>query len=139
MSLNFTQEKLLERAKEQEKKHGWLYAAWSYEQALSLAVETASFAAETWQLIGFCYERASRQAENIEEFTKLRQHAVEAYQKAAILFEKMNNGTSAGKALNATPSPNTPILGLHPLLQKKRRYSINAANLETRRYRSFKP
>ncbi len=97
MPLNFTPEKLLERAKEQEEKHGWLYAVWSYEQALAPAAETGSFAAETWQRIGFCYERASRQAETAEEFTKLRQQAVEAYQRAATLFEKMSNEASAGK------------------------------------------
>ncbi|TET66031.1 hypothetical protein E3J49_00155 [Candidatus Bathyarchaeota archaeon] len=98
MPLNITTEKLLERAKGQEKKHGWLYAVWSYEQALHSVAETGSFAAETWQRIGFCYERASRQAEDLEEFTKLRRHAVEAYQEAAKLFEKIGNVTNVGKS-----------------------------------------
>jgi len=98
MPLDLTLEKLLERAKNQEKKYGWLYAVWSYEQALHFAAETGSFAAETWQRIGFCYERASRQAENMEEFTELRRHGVEAYKKAAILFKKINNVTNAGKS-----------------------------------------
>jgi len=98
MPLDFTPEKLLERAKDQEKKYGWLYAVWSYEQALHSAAENEPFAAETWQRIGFCYERASRQAENLGEFTELRRHAVEAYQKAATLFEKIGNMTNAGRS-----------------------------------------
>jgi len=98
MPLDLTPEKLLERAKNQEKKYGWLYAVWSYEQALQSKAENEPFAAETWQRIGLCYERASRQTENLEEFTNLRNHAVEAYQEAAKLFEKTNNAINAGKS-----------------------------------------
>ncbi len=97
MPLNLSLETVLKKAKEQEKKYGWLYAAWSYEQALHFESETASFAADTWQRIGFCYERASRQAEDVEEFKKLRQLAVEAYMSAAKLFEKEDGLDSQGK------------------------------------------
>ncbi|MDH5483249.1 MAG: hypothetical protein OEY22_10315 [Candidatus Bathyarchaeota archaeon] len=97
MPLDLTPEKLLERAKDQEKKYGWLYAVWSYEQALHSAAETSSFAAEIWQRMGFCYERASRQTEDLEEFAKLRRHAVEAYREAAKLFEKIDDMTNDGK------------------------------------------
>jgi len=98
MPLDLTPEKLLERARDQEEKHGWLYAIWSYEQALQSVADKESFAAEIWQRIGFCYERASRQTEDLEEFTKLRRHAVEAYEEAAGLFEKIDEVTSIGKS-----------------------------------------
>jgi KaiC/GvpD/RAD55 family RecA-like ATPase len=97
MPLDLTPEKLLERAKDQEKKYGWLYAVWSYEQALQSATEIVPSAAETWQRIGFCYERASRQTQDVQEFTKLRQQAVEAYQEAARQFEKINSVKNAGR------------------------------------------
>jgi len=97
MPLNLSLETVLKKAKEQEKKYGWLYAVWSYEQALHFESETASFVADTWQRIGFCYERASRQAEDMEEFKKLRQLAVEAYMNAAKLFEKEDSLDSQGK------------------------------------------
>nr|MDO8135724.1 hypothetical protein [Candidatus Njordarchaeum guaymaensis] len=98
MPLDLTLDELLERAKAQERKYGWLYAVWSYEQALHSASGTDLFDAETWQRIGFCYERASRQLDNQEEFKELRRHAVEAYQKAATLFEKMQNVTNGGRS-----------------------------------------
>ena len=97
MPLDLSLEKLLERAKDQEKKYGWLYAVWTYEQSLLSVEETGSFAAEIWQQIGFCYERASRQTEDVGEFSKLRQQAVEAYQEAARQFEKINTGKYVGK------------------------------------------
>jgi hypothetical protein len=90
-------EAVLKKAKEQERKHGWLYAAWSYEHALRSISETDSILAETWQQIGFCYTRAARQTENLEEFKQLQALAVEAYEEAASLFGKEDNIENQGK------------------------------------------
>ena len=98
MPLDLVPEKLLERARDQERKHGWLYAAWSYEQALHSIAETETSAAEIGERIGFCYKRASRQSEDLEEFTKLREQAAAAYQKAARLFEKKDSVANLGKS-----------------------------------------
>ncbi len=90
-------EAVLKKAREQEKKFGWLYAAWSYEHALRSTSGTVSFLAEKWQRLGFCYERAARQAENLEEFKELQALAGEAYEEAASLFGKGGNLKNQGK------------------------------------------
>jgi hypothetical protein len=58
-------ESVLEKAKEQEIKYGWLYAAWSYENALRLNPDDATFSAEIWQQIGFCYSETIRKQKRI--------------------------------------------------------------------------
>jgi len=54
--------------------------------------------AETWEKIGFCYSWASRQTEGIDEFKKIRQLSVEAYQNATKLFQMEDNLKSKGKS-----------------------------------------
>ena len=78
---------LLDNAKEQEKKFSWLEASKSYEQAVNSESMTQPVMAETWERIGFCYDFASRQAETVGEFKKLRQFAAEAYQNTARILE----------------------------------------------------
>jgi KaiC/GvpD/RAD55 family RecA-like ATPase len=83
----------------EEIEYRWLEAARSREQSLQSGVVPAEAAAESWQRIGFCYDLASRQAKDVEEFKNLRQTASEAYDKAAALFEEgktlENRGRSA--------------------------------------------
>ncbi len=86
MALDWNLAAILEKAKEQERKYGWLYSAWSYEHALRVKPDDVSFAAETWKKIGDCYDLASRKSENLDEFKKLRHLAVEAYRNAGNLF-----------------------------------------------------
>jgi KaiC/GvpD/RAD55 family RecA-like ATPase len=88
---------VLKKAKEQERKYKWLEAADSYRQILSS--ESGTVAAETWQRIGFCYNLASRQTEDLEEFKKVRQLAVEAYKNAARIFEKVNSLENRGRSV----------------------------------------
>jgi len=88
---------ILKKAKEQEGKYEWGCAAKSYEKTLRSKSMTGSFAAATWEKIGFCYSRASRQTDDLREFKKLRQLAVEAYRNAADLFEEEDNPQSHGK------------------------------------------
>jgi len=103
-------EAILRQAKEKEREYEWLGAIDSfkkalgsegthaYEQALQVESRTLSVAAETWERIGFCYSRASTQVEDLEEFKKLRQLAVEAYRSAAKLFEKEDSLKNQGKS-----------------------------------------
>jgi len=79
---------LLKKAKGHEEGYDWLEAARSYAKVLESKPVREAFAAETWQNIGFCYGRASRQARSLEEFRELRQLSAEAYEKAANLFGK---------------------------------------------------
>jgi hypothetical protein len=79
-----------------EIEYRWLDAAESYERDLDSKLEKGSSAAEYWQRIGFCYSLASRQAEDVAAFRKLRQHAAEAYEKASRFF-----GEDAGVANKA--------------------------------------
>jgi len=83
--------------KAKEKNWDWLETAKSCEQALRSKSTTVSFAAETWERIGFCYSRASTQIEDLEDFKKLRQLAVDAYKSAAELLEKEGGLKNEGK------------------------------------------
>jgi len=97
MNLHSDTQSFLEKAKEQEKSHGWLKAAKFYEEILHSRTEDASFAGNVLEKIGFCYDFASRQAENVEEFVKLRQLAVEAYRSSAQALEKEDSLENQGK------------------------------------------
>ncbi len=96
MSQNFESEVILKKAKGHEGKYRWFEAAKSYEKALH--GKSGATAAEIWQAMGFCYNLASRQVEDIGEFKKVRQMAVEAYEKAARLFGKDDNLKNQGKS-----------------------------------------
>jgi KaiC/GvpD/RAD55 family RecA-like ATPase/tetratricopeptide (TPR) repeat protein len=88
---------LLERAKDQEKKFSWLEATKSYEEAVNSGSMSQPILAETWERIGFCYDLASRQAETIEEFRKLRHLAAEAYENTASILENEHDQKKRGK------------------------------------------
>jgi KaiC/GvpD/RAD55 family RecA-like ATPase len=88
---------ILEKAKEQEEKYGWLFAAWSYEHALKSNPEDNFFIAETMQQIGFCYRLAARQSENQNEFRKIQLLAIQAYEESAKYFDKIKNKKNKGK------------------------------------------
>jgi len=109
MSSDLDMKAVTKKAKKQEEKYEWLEAAKSYEQALRPELMTVSFAAETWERIGFCYSRASTQAEDLEGFKKLRQLAVEAHKSAAKLFEKEGSLKSQGRS--ARCNANAAYLG----------------------------
>lgn len=100
-----TVELLVKSAKEQESKYNWLEAAKSYEQVLNLELRSARVRvnaslsiAETWERIGFCYNRVSQQAETVKEFEKFKQLAAKSYETAARLFEKEDSLRNQGKS-----------------------------------------
>jgi len=81
-----------------ETEYKWLEAAESCEQALQLKPESSSSAANVWRKIGFFYGLASRQAETVLEFSRLRQLAVESYRNGARLFEEDSSLVDQGNA-----------------------------------------
>jgi tetratricopeptide (TPR) repeat protein len=88
---------LLERAKDQENKFGWLEAAKSYEEAINSGSMSLPIMAETWERIGFCYSLASRRTETAEEFRRQRQMAAEAYENVARILESEHDQKNNGK------------------------------------------
>src|SRR4030067_1185708 len=81
-----------------EKEYKWLEAAKSYEKTLQSESLPAPVVAESWQRIGFCYNLASRQVTHVEEFKKLEQLAIEAYEKAADFFCRQKSLDNQGKS-----------------------------------------
>ncbi|MGA2680677.1 MAG: ATPase domain-containing protein [Candidatus Bathyarchaeia archaeon] len=82
----------------EEKNYEWLEVARSYEQELQSISLPSSSSADYWQKIGYCYELASRQTNNLEGFKNLRQLAVEAYEKANALFVESSVSEKQGKS-----------------------------------------
>ena len=93
---------LFKKAKKQEQEGNWLEAAKSYEKALQSESQIALSAAQTWERIGLCCNRASRQAKDPKEFQKLRQQAAKAYQSAAGFFEKEHDVKNKGKSAHCS-------------------------------------
>lgn len=75
MSSDSGTEAFMEKAKVQEEKYDWLGAAQSYTKALRRGPRDAFLAAEIWERVGLCYDRASRQSEDLVKFKMLRRRA----------------------------------------------------------------
>jgi hypothetical protein len=81
----------------EEKEYRWLDAAKLFEHMLRGRSNEMPFAAECIEKIAFSYSMASRQADSIEEFRKLRLKAADAYKKAATLFREKDSLESQAK------------------------------------------
>jgi tetratricopeptide (TPR) repeat protein len=88
----------LKEAERKAREYRWAEAAESYRQALRSRPRSNRFVAETWEKVGFCYVRASRQAEDLGEFKSLRKRAGEAYRKAGELFGREDDSNRGRKA-----------------------------------------
>jgi hypothetical protein len=89
---------LLRNALKLEREYKWHEAVNLYQRAIKNSSEpTVSSAAQTWEKIGFCYNRASRQAVSLEEFKKYRRSAEEAYRHAAQLLDNEEGLTNQAK------------------------------------------
>jgi hypothetical protein len=100
MTPNKGPQELLRQAEKSEEKYEWLDAANSYVEALKSKSSSYPLMAESWEKVGFCYELASRQAQSLGEFSRIRQLAIEAYQQASILFAKDESLEKVGKSLH---------------------------------------
>ena len=81
----------MKRAGVEEKGYNWVEAARLYEQAAKsfLGEEMVEEAAEIRGRMGFCFYRAAMQAETHEDFRGRMRGAAGAYERAAKLFEKV--------------------------------------------------
>ena len=70
-------------ASQEETEYKWFEAARFYEQKIKSESPSGILSAELWQKIGFCYDLASRQARDTEEFKSLRRLGIRAYERAA--------------------------------------------------------
>lgn len=90
MSRDKSLESFMDKASELEKNYDWLGAAESYKKALNLVSETDSLMmGEIHEKIGNCFHRASFQSESQEDFRGRVRLAVQAYEKACELYEKL--------------------------------------------------
>ena len=93
-------EGILSEATGLERKYEWLEASKLYEQALSMVDEEDNFRrGEIQEKIGYCLQRAAFQAESREEFVERLRKAVEAYEAARGLHERVADEVGAGWAL----------------------------------------
>jgi len=130
----------LKKAREQEKKYDWFGAANSYRLVLQGDSEKVSNAPGIWERMGFCYQLASRQGEDFEEFKKLAHMAVEAYESAVEILEKENEEESRGKILqqHAAAEYVRSWLASDPLERKEtlvRSYELAKRSLDASRNR----
>jgi tetratricopeptide (TPR) repeat protein len=96
-----TFEQNLRRAEEQEQEYEWDSAATYYQRALRGKSKEGS-RPEVWERLGNCYDRASRQAHEIESFKDLKKQAVNAYQNAARLFSENGLKPARSASYSAT-------------------------------------
>ena len=79
---------------EEELQYKWIEAAKIYEQDLNVGLKSTISIGKQWQRIGLCYTLASRKANSVEEFKKIRNLGIEAYKKAAKSYEKSKSAES---------------------------------------------
>ena len=83
-------ERLLGEAEGEEKDHEWAKAAKLCKRALcAVGEEGSSKKGLILARMGYCFQQAAFQAETREKFRRHMQHGVEAYEKAAELFERV--------------------------------------------------
>jgi len=96
-------EPLLKKAKKLEKKYEWLQAGKCHQKAADLAIaknETLT-AADLTERVGYCFYRASLQAQSNSEFKKIIKQSILAYEKEFELLEGIENEKCKLKRLHA--------------------------------------
>jgi hypothetical protein len=89
-------DEILGEAARLEKEYEWLQASGLYEQALGMVDEGDHFKrGEVQEKIGHSLHRAAFQAESLEEFREKMGLAVEAYEKAHDLYERLTDERGA--------------------------------------------
>ena len=95
MSQWLDQKKVCSKIGKKVLEYKWLNTADLIQKALEAGEDTGCSIPESWNKVAYCYNMASRQARDIEEFRKLRQLAIENYEKAAELFGKLQKTVGA--------------------------------------------
>jgi len=89
MSAGESLEKTMSRALELEKNYDWMSSVELYRAALGMVPDQDVLkTADIHERIGYSLFRAAMQADSVEDFKKRMRMSVEAYEKAAELFDK---------------------------------------------------
>jgi len=90
MSAGESIENAMSRAVELEKDYDWMGSVELYHTALGMVPEQDVLKlGEVHERVGYCWFRAAMQADSVDEFKKRMRLSVEAYEKAAELFERV--------------------------------------------------
>ncbi len=93
MTLEESEEKLLEKAQEEERIYDWIEAANLYTRAINLCLDKklVERAAENYKKLGYAHSRAADTVDTVEEYINQIKYAVKAYKEAMILFQQLGN------------------------------------------------
>ncbi|KKL68626.1 hypothetical protein LCGC14_2123100, partial [marine sediment metagenome] len=93
MTLEESEEKLLEKAQEEERIYKWIEAANLYTLAINLYLEKklVERAAECYQNLGYAHSRAADTVDTADEYVNQIKCAVKAYKEAMNLFQQLGN------------------------------------------------
>ncbi|MFW9943234.1 MAG: hypothetical protein ACFFFT_19520, partial [Candidatus Thorarchaeota archaeon] len=93
MNLEETEESLLEKAREEERKYNWTEAAVLYEKAVNIYLDKnlVEKAADCYKNLGYAHFRAVDTVETAEDYLKQLKSAIKAYKEANMLFKQLRN------------------------------------------------
>ena len=93
MTLEETEESLLDKAREEERKYNWIEAAALYEKAANFYFDKnlVEKAANCYKNLGYAHLRGSDTVETAEDYLKQLKCAIKAYKEANKLFKQLGN------------------------------------------------
>ena len=93
MTLEESEESLLKRAREEERKFNWIEAAKLYDKAVNFYLDKnlVNKAADNYKNLGYTHARAADTVETAEEYLKQIKCAIKAYKEANKLFRQLGN------------------------------------------------
>jgi predicted amidohydrolase/tetratricopeptide (TPR) repeat protein len=93
MTLDESEESLLEKAREEQRNYNWIEVATLYEKAVNFYLDKnlVDKAADNYKNLGYTHARASDTVETAEEYLKQIKCAIKAYKEANKLFRRLGN------------------------------------------------
>ena len=93
MTLEESEELLLEKAREEERKYNWIEAAVLYEKAINFYLDKNQVekAANCYKNLGYAHFRGADTVETAEDYLKQLKCAIKAYKEANKLFKQLGN------------------------------------------------
>ncbi len=93
MTLEESEESLLAKAREEERKYNWIEAIALYEKALKLYLDKnlVEKAADCYKNLGYAHLRGADIIETAEDYLKQNKYAIKAYKEASKLFRQLGN------------------------------------------------
>jgi tetratricopeptide (TPR) repeat protein len=93
MTLAETEESLLDKAREEERKYNWIEAAALYEKVVKFYLEKnlVEKAANCYKNLGYAHFRSADTIETAEDYLKQLKCAIKAYKEANKLFKQLGN------------------------------------------------